>query len=266
MHAQRRACSRPAAPTTPAPAHRAAPGSAPGLGGGVPTLTHSEAVGRAARCSHSSAGAPASSPGGPASVADTARLPSRRQDHHARAGAAARAQWARGLGATPSRALGRPVRSPLTPTAPKSTRRLSAGSRHGSTPGRLRSAQTLADSGRVTRHLSAGTSARPGRPCTPATYHSGRLRRAAPERFAGKRCWWEPPTPPHSASRLSLFAPEAWDPPEVTEKHFRGRCEPGDAAQASAAEARRSKAPPARAFRYAFRDYLQLGRWCPLPD
>lgn len=145
-------------------------------------------------------------------------------------------------GAAAARALSSHADSPQVDAALvcwKPTRRLSAGSRHGSTPARLRSAQTLADSGRVTRHLSACTSARPGRPCTPATYHSGRLRRAAPERFAGKRCWWEPPTPPHSASRLRLFAPEAWDPPEVTEKHFRGRCEPRDAAQASAAEARR---------------------------
>lgn len=148
--------------------------------------------------------------------------------------------------AVPGAGAARPERSPLTPTAPKSIQSLSAGSRHGSTPARLRS---VPDAG----GLRPGDSAplRPPRPPAPAgparsaTHHSGRLRLASQELSDGKRCWWEPPTPPHSGhhSRLSRFAPEAWDSPELTEKHFRERRELRNAAKARAAEARGSKTP-----------------------
>nr|CAI9695502.1 unnamed protein product [Rangifer tarandus platyrhynchus] len=82
-------------------------------------------------------------------------------------------------------------------------------------------------------------------PALPATHHSGRLRLASQELSDGKRCRWEPPTPPHSGhhSRLSRFAPEAWDSPELTEKHFRERRERRNAVKARAAEARGSKTP-----------------------
>lgn len=140
----------------PRQAHCAAPGSVPGSGGGMPTLTHSEAVKRPAGWSQSSAGRPASSTKGRASVADTARLPKPCvPEPTLRPRRPLREQWARGLGAALSLALGRQARalsshagSPQVDPALVRWKPTQVHPRETAPQSR-----TPADSGRVTRHL-----------------------------------------------------------------------------------------------------------------
>lgn len=167
----------------PRQAHCAAPGSDPGLGGGMPTLTHSEAVERPAGCSHSSAGRPASSTKGRASVADTARPKTLRS--RADATTTTPAPGAMGEG---SRSRAVPGAGAAGPSALLSRRQ---------PPSRSRACPLEADTGLPPRDcasvpdaggLRPGDSAplRPPRPpapagpALPATHHSGRLRLASP--------------------------------------------------------------------------------------